>query len=48
MLHHGSPTNHSTQPRSALQFHYKPLHSNAISTDERMRHFGGAVRGAEC
>lgn len=48
MLHHGSPTNHSDQQRSALQFHYKPQHSASISTDERMRHFGGEVRGAQC
>jgi len=48
MLHHGSPTNRSDQPRNALQFHYKPIHSDSISTDERMQHFGGAVRGAQC
>ncbi|MFT5089908.1 MAG: phytanoyl-CoA hydroxylase [Candidatus Latescibacterota bacterium] len=48
MLHHGSPTNRSDQQRSALQFHYKPLNSDSISTDERMRQFGGAVRGAQC
>ena len=48
LLHHGSPTNHSSQSRRALQFHYRPVSSSSISTEERMQHFGGAVRGAEC
>ena len=48
LLHHGSPTNNSSQSRRALQFHYRPVSSNPISTEERMQHFGGAVRGAEC
>ena len=48
LLHHGSPTNHSSKSRRALQFHYRPVSSNPISTEERMQHFGGAVRGAEC
>jgi len=48
MLHHGSPTNLSDRPRRALQFHYRPITSDTITTEERMQHFGGAVRGAQC
>lgn len=48
LLHHGSPTNNSSQSRRALQFHYRPVSSRSISTEERMKHFGGAIRGAEC
>ncbi len=48
MLHHGSPTNHSSKMRRALQFHYRPASSTRVSTEERMQHFGGAVRGATC
>lgn len=48
MLHHGSPANDTTTTRRALQFHYKPQGSGQTSTEERMRHFGGEVRGAKC
>jgi phytanoyl-CoA hydroxylase len=48
MLHHGSPDNTTDTTRRALQFHYKPGGSGQTTTDERMQHFGGEVRGAEC
>lgn len=48
MLHHGSPCNQSQQPRRALQLHYQPANVGQIDTEERMQHFGGEVRGAEC
>ena len=48
MTHHGSPTNPSQKMRRALQLHYRPASAGQIATDERMQHFGGEVRGAEC
>ena len=48
MTHHGSPTNPSQKMRRALQLHYRPTRAGQIDTDERMQHFGGEVRGAEC
>ncbi len=48
MTHHGSPTNPSQKMRRALQLHYRPASAAQIDTDERMQHFGGEVRGAEC
>lgn len=48
MLHHGSPANSTDTTRRALQFHYKPQGSGETTTQERMQHFGGEVRGAEC
>ena len=48
MTHHGSPTNPSQKMRRALQLHYRPTSAGQIDTDERMQHFGGEVRGAEC
>ncbi len=48
LLHHGSPQNDSRRMRRALQFHYQPAGAAKTSTEERMQHFGGEVRGAEC
>ena len=48
MTHHGSPTNPSQKMRRALQFHYRPARAGQTDTEERMQHFGGEVRGAEC
>jgi phytanoyl-CoA hydroxylase len=48
LLHHGSPTNKSGKTRRALQFHYKPQGAGEIATEERLQHFGGEVRGAQC
>ena len=45
---HSSPDNETPHSRRALQFHYRPAAVSAISTEERMRHYGGEVRGAEC
>lgn len=48
LTHHGSPTNTSAQRRRALQFHYRPTGLTLTTTDERMQHYGGDVRGAQC
>ena len=48
LLHHGSPKNDTGATRAALQFHYKPNSCENITTEERMQHFGGDVRGATC
>lgn len=48
LTHHGSPENRSAHRRRALQFHYRPASVQQITTDERMQHYGGEVRGAQC
>ena len=48
LTHHGSPKNESQLRRRALQFHYRPDSVQMTTTEQRMQHFGGEVRGAEC
>ena len=48
LTHHGSPRNQSEYRRRALQFHYRPASAGEVTTEERMQHFGGEVRGAYC
>ena len=48
LTHHGSPENHSGHRRRALQFHYRPDSVLQTTTDERMQHYGGEVRDAQC
>jgi phytanoyl-CoA hydroxylase len=48
LIHHGTPTNHSGQRRRAVQFHYRPQSAPMTSEEERMKIFGGEVRGATC
>ena len=48
LLHHGSPVNHSTKRRRALQFHYKPANSDDISTQDRMQMFGSEGKDVDC
>lgn len=48
LTQHGSPKNESHTRRRALQFHYRPASVQMTTTEERMQHFGGEVRGAEC
>jgi len=48
LLHHGSPPNHSSLSRRALQYHYKPASAGEISREERLQFFGGEVAGAQC
>ena len=48
LLHHGSPKNNTLIPRQALQFHYRPKSCTKTSTEERMKYFGGSIRGATC
>ena len=48
LLHHGSPPNHSSLSRRALQYHYKPASAGEISKEERLQLFGGEVAGAQC
>ena len=48
LLHHGSPRNNTKITRQALQFHYRPKSCKNTSTEERMKYFGGSVRGATC
>lgn len=48
LTHHGSPPNHSTHPRRALQLHYQPSNAGKISKEERNQLYGGKVLGAQC
>lgn len=48
LLHHGSPVNHSSKRRRALQFHYKPESSEDVSTEERMDVFGSEGKDVDC
>jgi phytanoyl-CoA hydroxylase len=48
LTHHGSPENESEQQRRALQFHYRPSSVQMTTTEQRMQHYGGEVRGAQC
>lgn len=48
LIHHGTPTNNSGLRRRAVQFHYRPQSSPMSSEEERMKIFGGEVRGATC
>ncbi len=48
LIHHGTPTNNSGLRRRAVQFHYRPQSSPTTSEEERMKIFGGEVRGATC
>ncbi len=48
LTHHGSPVNHSSKRRRALQFHYKPASSGDISTQDRMDIFGSEGKDVDC
>jgi phytanoyl-CoA hydroxylase len=48
LLPHGTPPNHSSQRRRALQFHYRPASATPTSREERMAVFGGDERGISC
>lgn len=48
LIHHGTPTNNSGLRRRAVQFHYRPESAPATSEEERLKIFGGEVRGATC
>lgn len=48
LMHHGTPTNNSGLRRRAVQYHYRPQSSPVTSEEERMKIFGGDVRGATC
>lgn len=48
LTHHGSPQNESDLRRRALQFHYRPAKMTPTTTEERMQHYGGEIRGAVC
>ncbi len=48
LTHHGSPANQSEQPRRALQFHYKPINSGEITTQERMAIYGSEGKEVDC
>lgn len=48
LTHHGSPVNHSSKRRRALQFHYKPASSDDITTQDRMDVFGSEGKDVDC
>lgn len=48
LLPHGTPTNHSPRRRRAMQFHYAPEGSRAISNEQRMAVFGTEGKDVTC
>ena len=48
LIQHGTPANNSGMRRRAVQFHYRPKSAPMTSEEERMKVFGGEVRGATC
>jgi len=48
LIHHGTPANNSGMRRRAVQFHYRPESAPLTTEEERMKVFGGEVRGATC
>jgi phytanoyl-CoA hydroxylase len=48
LIQHGTPANISGLRRRAVQFHYRPQSAPLTSEEERMKIFGGEVRGATC
>lgn len=48
LLPHGTPTNHSTLRRKALQFHYAGVSTESTSDEERMAIFGSEGRHVSC
>jgi len=48
LLHHGTPPNRSDKPRRALQYHYQPRRTKAISRAERLAIYGSEGKDVEC
>ncbi len=48
LLHHGTPPNRSDKPRRALQYHYQPHRTRAISRAQRLAIYGGEGQDVEC
>lgn len=48
LLHHGTPTNRSTQRRRAIQFHYVPADAVRTGDDDRLAIFGSEGKDVTC
>jgi phytanoyl-CoA hydroxylase len=48
LIHHGTPTNHSTQRRRAVQYHYRPESAPKTSAEERLAVFGEEGKDVTC
>lgn len=48
LIHHGTPTNNTTQRRRAVQFHYKPQSTVKTSKEERLAIFGSEGKEVTC
>jgi len=48
LLPHGTPTNHSTSRRRALQYHYAGLSATKTNMEERLAHFGNEGKDVTC
>jgi phytanoyl-CoA hydroxylase len=48
LIHHGTPPSHSSQRRRALQFHYKPVGTAQVATEQRMAIFGSEGKDVSC
>lgn len=47
-LPHGTPANHSTRKRRALQFHYCPVATPSVTKEERLAVFGSEGKDVSC
>jgi phytanoyl-CoA hydroxylase len=48
LIHHGTPTNHSTRRRRAVQYHYRPQSAPKTSVEERLAVFGEEGKDITC
>lgn len=48
LLPHGTPSNHSSERRKALQFHYFAENTQAVPEAERLATFGSEGKNVEC
>jgi phytanoyl-CoA hydroxylase len=48
LIHHGTPTNNSSQRRRAVQYHYKPGSAPKTTKEERLAVFGEEGKDVTC
>ncbi|NJL31459.1 MAG: phytanoyl-CoA dioxygenase family protein [Phycisphaerales bacterium] len=48
LLPHGTPTNHSSKRRRALQFHYAPADAHLVPQETRLAVFGSEGKDVSC
>ena len=48
LIQHGTPTNHSTSRRRALQFHYRPAGTKLTAPEVRLQVWGAEGKNVDC